>query len=151
MHRKWLTTRSSARLDIGHTHQETVKNDRQLSSKIAGDRECPICGNPIILRGHVRCAKCDTPVDLFRRLFVVDVAHSGEGWEEARKKIVRAIDRALIERNKGLKIVHGQGRTTGRSVIRTKAIGFLRSQARRIGGRLVQDDNNPGAHILWLY
>jgi ribosomal protein S27AE len=128
-----------------------MESYHQMNFKNTADRECPICGNPVALRGHVKCGKCEMPVVLFRPLLVVDVAHAGEDWEEAQEKIMKAIDRALIERNKGVKIVHGKGRTTGRSVIRTKAVEFLRNQARQIGGRLVQDDNNPGAHILWLY
>ena len=77
-----------------------MEDNRQLSFKVTADRECPNCGNPVALRRYAKCAKCDTPVHLFRRLLVVNIAHTGERWEEAREKIAKAIDRALIERNK---------------------------------------------------
>ena len=81
---------------------------------------------------------------------MVDVAHAGESWEQAHQKIVKAVDRALVGRHKGVKIVHGYGQSTGHSVIRTRAIELLNTLAQRTGGRLKADGNNPGAHILWL-
>jgi hypothetical protein len=35
-------------------------------------------------------------------------------------------------------------------VIREQAVRLMKSLALRHGGKLVQDRNNPGAHILWL-
>jgi DNA-nicking Smr family endonuclease len=80
----------------------------------------------------------------------VDVAHAGESWEEAQQKIVKAVDRALAGRHKGVKIVHGYGQSSGSAVIRGKAVELLSNLATRTGGRLRPDGNNPGAHILWL-
>jgi len=124
---------------------------RRVLHRSYASSECPVCGNPGGLAG-TRCEKCGEllgshPV---RSLLEVDVAHGGESWEEAREKIIKGIDRALVGRHKGLKIIHGRGQTTGRAVIRTQAIDLLNRLARQTGGRLQAEDNNPGAHILWL-
>lgn len=79
-----------------------------------------------------------------------DVAHSGESWEEAKQKIIKAVDRGLFGRHKGVKIIHGHGRSVGHSVIYRKAVDLLLELARQTGGRIAQDNGNPGAHILWL-
>ena len=78
------------------------------------------------------------------------MAHAGESWEDARQKIVRAVDRAVMGRHQGIRVIHGYGQATGHAVIRSKAVGLLQELARRTGGRLRPDGNNPGAHILWL-
>jgi len=66
-----------------------------------------------------------------------------------RKKLKELLTKVFVN-NTRVKIIHGSGRTTGRSVIRGKAIDLLGELARSTGGRLVQDNGNPGAHILWL-
>src|SRR5207248_6766859 len=66
------------------------------------------------------------------------------------KRLSKAVDRGLSGRHKGVKIIHGHGRSTGRSLIYRKAVDLLRKLANQTGGRLVQDNGNPGAHILWL-
>lgn len=101
------------------------------------DRDCPKCGHKI--RGQI-----------FQPLMEVDVAHSGEDWDAAERKIMTAIDRAILHGHRGVKIVHGHGSTTGRSLIRRRAVPLLLRLAARTGGKLVQDKDNPGAHILWL-
>jgi hypothetical protein len=83
-------------------------------------------------------------------LLEVDVAHASETWDEAREKIMRALDHGLQYGHRGVKIIHGYGASTGRSVIREQAVRLMKSLALRHGGKLVQDRNNPGAHILWL-
>ena len=65
------------------------------------------------------------------------------------KKLKELLTKVFVN-NTRVKIIHGSGRTTGRSVIRGKAIDLLGELARSTGGRLVQDNGNPGAHILWL-
>jgi len=114
--------------------------------------ECPTCENPLDSADSSKCPKCGESLrnHLYRPLLEIDVAHSGEFWEEAKKKINKAVDQGLFGRHKGVKIIHGYGRSTGRSLICSKAIDLLQELARQTGGRLVQDNGNPGAHILWL-
>ena len=127
-----------------------MKANKRRVARTNSNIECPLCGNPG--RVGVRCEKCGELLSSHpsRHLLVVDVAHSGESWEEAREKIIKAVDRALIGRHKGVKIVHGYGHAIGQGVIRTQAIDLLNILARRTGGRLKTAGNNPGAHILWL-
>jgi hypothetical protein len=99
--------------------------------------ECPKCG------GSLRACHDQS-------ILVADVAHSGESWEVAKQKITKAVDRGLFGRHKGVKIIHGHGRSTGHSVIAREAVDLLRELAHQTGGRLAQDNGNPGAHILWL-
>src|SRR5437763_1511837 len=126
------------------------RHHRMLSGR-GSVSECPVCGNPGGRPG-TRCQKCGELLASHptRPLLVVDVAHAGESWEQARQKIIKAVDRALAGRHKGVKIVHGYGHSTGRAVIRTQAVELLNTLARRTGGRLKADGNNPGAHIFWL-
>lgn len=114
--------------------------------------DCPECGFPLE-SGGTACPKCGEswrgrPV---RDLLVVDVAHSGETWEQAREKILRAVDRGVINGHRGVKIIHGYGAGGGgRGVIRRQALPLLRALAAKTGGKLATDRDNPGAHILWL-
>jgi hypothetical protein len=98
---------------------------------------CPKCGES--LRGRS-----------LRGVLEVDVAHSGETWEVAREKILRAVDRGVLNGHRGIKIIHGYGAGNGRGVIRNHAVPLMRSLAIKVGGRLAEDRQNPGAHILWL-
>ena len=113
---------------------------------------CPNCefpGNP----GRMdACPKCGETLRgrAFQGLLEVDVAHSGETWEVAREKILRAVDRGVMHGHRGVKIIHGYGAASGRAVIRNQAVPLLRSLAVKVHGRLAQDRQNPGAHILWL-
>ena len=113
---------------------------------------CPTCENPFDSADSSKCPKCGESLRNHhdRPLLEADVAHSGESWEQAEEKIERAVDQGLRDQHKGVKIIHGSGRTTGRSVIRGKAIDLLGELTRSTGGRLVQDNGNPGAHILSL-
>lgn len=87
---------------------------------------------------------------IFQGLLEVDVAHSGETWEVAREKIIRAVNEAMLHGHSGVKIIHGWGASTGRSVLSGLAVTLLRGFAQRYGGRLSPDKHNPGAHVLWL-
>ena len=111
---------------------------------------CRTCGNPLSLANRSECAKCGDRNYRYQPLLVVDVAHSGGRWEEANQKIVKAVDQGLSESHKGVKIIHGHGRSTGRSIIRKKAIDLLRELECQTRGRVTQDNGNPGAHILWF-
>lgn len=98
------------------------------------------------------CPKCGERIlgTILQGLLEVDVVHSGETWEEARLKIVDAVDRAIANGHKGVKIIHGYGATSGNSRIRGRAVELLRGLANRTGGRLAPDRDNEGAHLLWL-
>lgn len=109
----------------------------EYSVDLARDKECPKCGERI--RGQT-----------FQPLLEVDVAHSREDWDAAQRKIIAAFDHALLHGHRGVKIIHGHGSATGRSLIRQRSVPLLRSLAIKTGGKLVQDKENPGAHILWL-
>jgi DNA-nicking Smr family endonuclease len=87
---------------------------------------------------------------IFQGLLEVDVAHSGETWDVAREKIIRAVNQAMLHGHSGVKIIHGWGASTGRSVLSGLAVTLLRGFAQRYGGRLSPDKHNPGAHVLWL-
>ena len=87
---------------------------------------------------------------IFQGLLEVDVAHSGETWDVAREKIIRAANQAMLYGHSGVKIIHGWGASTGRSVLSGLAVTLLRGFAQRYGGRLSPDKHNPGAHVLWL-
>lgn len=114
--------------------------------------ECPNCGFPIDPERDARCPKCEGTLRTGSagQLLEVDVAHAGETWEEAAEKIEKAVDQALRWGHRGVKIVHGHGSLTGRSVIAPRAIALLRHLADTTGGRFAKDRHNPGASILWL-
>jgi hypothetical protein len=113
---------------------------------------CPNCEFPLDPGHDDRCPKCGEGVrgQVFQGLLEVDVAHSGEHWEEARQKIIQAVDLGILHGHSGVKIIHGWGATTGRASIRQRAVSLLQTLAQRTGGKLAQDKQNPGAHILWL-
>lgn len=114
--------------------------------------ECPHCEFPLDPGSNRTCPKCGTEVRgmIFQGLLEVDVAHSGESWDVAREKIIRAVNQAMLHGHSGVKIIHGWGASTGRSVLSGLAVTLLRGFAQRYGGRLSPDKHNPGAHVLWL-
>ena len=114
--------------------------------------ECPHCEFPLDPGSNRTCPKCGTEVRgmIFQGLLEADVAHSGETWEVAREKIIRAVNQAMLHGHSGVKIIHGWGASTGRSVLSGLAVTLLRGFAQRYGGRLSPDKHNPGAHVLWL-
>jgi hypothetical protein len=113
---------------------------------------CPNCEIPVQPLRDLECPKCGEPIRgrTLLGLLEVDVAHASETWDEALEKLMRALDQGLQNGHRGVKIIHGYGASTGRSVIREQAVRLMKSLALRHGGKLVQDRNNPGAHILWL-
>ena len=98
------------------------------------------------------CIKCNTK--LYRSftypLYVIDVAHSGEDREDAVKKVIEGIEVSLSGNHKGLKVIHGHGSKSGQSTIKNYVLPLLRKEAKRLKARLVQEKNNPGAHILYF-
>lgn len=119
---------------------------------MSDDTLCPTCEFPIRVGRMAVCPKCGEALrgKALQGLLEVDVAHSGETWEVAREKILRAVDRGVMNGHRGVKIIHGYGAANGRAVIRNHAVPLLRSLAVKVGGRLSEDRQNPGAHILWL-
>ncbi|MGB0327331.1 MAG: Smr/MutS family protein [Akkermansiaceae bacterium] len=115
-------------------------------------RECPECGFPLEEFGMRQCPKCDgfAPGEVRKGILEVDVAHAGETWEQAREKILDALDQALAGGFRGLKIVHGYGSTSGQSVIGPRATAYLRHLAGEVDGRYAADRRNRGASVLWL-
>lgn len=114
--------------------------------------DCPTCGFPIDPSGEKACPKCEssfTASGVFG-ILEVDVAHSGESWDEAARKIERAIDRGIQWGHKGVKVIHGHGSSTGQAVIAPRAISFMRHLAETTGGRFARDRQNPGASIVWF-
>jgi hypothetical protein len=113
---------------------------------------CPTCEFPVDLGRMSVCPKCGEGLKgkALQGVLEVDVAHAGETWEVAREKILRAVDRGVMGGHKGVKIIHGYGAGRGQGVIRSHAVPLLRSLAVKVGGRLAPDQQNPGAHVLWL-
>ena len=100
-----------------------------------------------------RCPKCESPLRkaFLHDLYEVDVAHGGETWEAAERKIVEACSRARYTQHRGIKVIHGYGSGRGHTAhIRTHAIPLLHRLARETGSKLVPDRRNPGAHILYF-
>ena len=114
--------------------------------------ECPHCGYPANPAEQGECPKCSADLRhaIFRGVFEVDIVHQGETWEQAREKLLRALDYALLHGHKGLKVIHGHGANSGRAVIANHARALMKAQARRYGGRMANDIGNPGASLLWL-
>ena len=113
---------------------------------------CPSCGIPFEQGAHDTCPKCDYPVRglRLRGILEVDVVHSGEDWETARRKIEEAVDQALLMGNAGVKIIHGYGSSTGRSILASRATTLMRGLAERTGGTFATDRDNRGAHLIWF-
>ena len=116
-----------------------------------GEVECHTCGVPGII--GKTCFKCGAKLQqrFSRPLLVIDVAHSGEDRDDASRKLAEGIEAALNGSHRGLKVIHGRGKKTGRSgVIKNHVIGILRREAKRLGAQLAAERNNPGAHILYF-
>jgi hypothetical protein len=112
--------------------------------------ECHNCG----MQGQVSesCIKCNTKLyrSFTRPLYVIDVAHSGEDREDAIRKVIKGIEISLGNNHKGLKVIHGHGSKSGSGIIKNYVLPLLRKEAKRLKARLVQEKNNPGAHILYF-
>ena len=112
--------------------------------------KCSNCGIP----GQIgeTCFKCN--IKLYRsfthRLYVIDVAHSGEDREDALRKVINGIEITLSGNHRGLKVIHGHGSKSGQATIKNYVLPLLRKEAKRLNARLVQEKNNPGAHILYF-
>ena len=118
-----------------------------MSSQIV---ECPNCG----IQGQVgeTCFKCNAKLyqSFTRPLYVIDVAHSGEDREDALRKVIKGIEISLSGNHRGIKVIHGRGSKSGQATIKNYVLPLLRKEAKRLKARLVQEKNNPGAHILYF-
>jgi hypothetical protein len=114
--------------------------------------DCPSCGFPLRRGRDTVCPKCEAPIQggSLLPLLKVDVVHGGETWNSAREKIEKAVSEALFSGHAGVKIVHGHGSTTGRSVIAPQAVTLMRALAERTGGTFAKDRQNPGASLIWF-
>lgn len=118
-----------------------------MSSQIV---ECHNCG----MQGKVgeSCIKCNTKLyrSVTQPLYVIDVAHSGEDREDAIRKVIKGIEISIGKNHKGLKVIHGRGSKSGQATIKNYVLPLLRKEAKRLKAKLVQEKNNPGAHILYF-
>jgi hypothetical protein len=113
------------------------------------------CGIDLALDA-LSCPKCDEPLPIGLRddLLEIDVAHSGETWTEALDKLEAAISFARVQRFKGLRVIHGSGRSRdddaweGPGRIRRESLNYLRQAAVDIDARLMPEKHNRGAHLL---
>jgi len=123
-------------------------SDQQAQSSIPA-MQCPNCGFPFD-RLHMpkACPKCDE--DLIRakasKPMVVDLAHGGETVSQALAKLDAAVSECLWHGHPSLKVIHGHG--SGLSRIKPHVLSALRKHAERFGGRVIEDGDNPGAHVL---
>jgi len=119
-----------------------------MSSQIV---ECHNCG--LLGQAGESCIKCNTKLyrSFTRPLYVIDVAHGGEDREDAIRKVIQGIEISLSGNHKGLKVIHGRGSRPGHTgVIKDQVVRLLQKEAKRLKARLVNDKDNPGAHILYF-
>ncbi len=112
--------------------------------------DCLNCGFPLYEASH--CPKCDASRESKRHGTVheIDVAHSGESWEQAKSMILDGLSIAIKTHCKALRVIHGYGARSGVSVIAPHAISLMRHLAETHDARYAKDTNNPGLSIIWL-
>jgi hypothetical protein len=97
------------------------------------------------------CPKCDGALlDVNHdRLYEIDVCHNGADREEARRKILNGLNRALLGGYSGLLVIHGYGSGRGHSsFLKGTAQRTLREIAHGHGYELEPDRSNPGVTRL---
>ena len=112
--------------------------------------DCRQCG--MALERGQNCPKCDLPAEQqnLDRLFVIDVAHSGETADQAETKILAAVDTCLYEHYKGFKVIHGRGSHRGSGIIRARATRLMRHLAEQHNGKYRVDKQNEGASLIYF-
>lgn len=112
---------------------------------------CPACGMRQTEARETCCLKCDTPLRVQRSepLLVIDIAHQGEDVDHARRKLFAAIDACRASRRVGLKVIHGQGARTPGGGIKAEALRVLTNLVRDGHARIISDDQNPGATVVY--
>jgi len=113
---------------------------------------CHQCDFPVDPSHETHCRKCGAALrsQSQQGLLEIDIAHAGETWEIAKRKIDYALDDVFRYGHAGLKVIHGYGSTSGKSIIGPRAISYLRHIADDEGGTFAKDQRNPGASLLWL-
>ena len=98
------------------------------------------------------CPKCDHPAEKQKldELVIVDVAHSGETWDQAEVKILSALDTCLYQHYKGMKVIHGRGSHRGSGVIKARATQLMRHLAEQHGGTYTMDRHTDGASLIYF-
>ena len=114
--------------------------------------ECWNCGFPVDLARVAVCPKCgeDVCLEVAGQVVDIDVAHDGEAVADALRKLEAALDRAVTGLARGLKVIHGHGSSGRRGAIGPAVKDWLRLEADRHGWKVVTDQYNPGATIVWL-
>jgi len=117
---------------------------------------CAHCGF-ILYADFEKCPKCQHDAPAFggnrQGLYCVDVAHQRETLEQARSKILSAINYALKSNYKGIEIIHGYSTRQLKPfeyTISGMAQQLMRQQARLNNWRFSAARGNPGASILWF-
>jgi len=112
--------------------------------------ECRQCGMQI--DAGQACPKCDMPAEKQKldELYVIDVAHNGETWDQAETKILAALDTCLYEHYKGLKVIHGRGLHRGSGVIKARATQLMRFLAEKHDGTYALDKHTEGASLIYF-
>ncbi len=110
------------------------------------------CGFPLET-AMVQCPKCDSFIkdQFYDTIVTIDIAHHGETWPEAKEKLDNAIDNALRDRVKGLRIIHGLGSEKGfGGIIRRATQEYLQSRKRALGAKITSEKGNDGVTLLYL-
>ena len=113
---------------------------------------CRECGFPYDPGETPLCPKCDSGADSFGFIeaLEIDVVHAGESWVDAKFKIERGLDKAILWHHKALKVIHGYGSLSGSAVIAPQAFAYLRHLAELHDGRFTKDKHTPGVSMIWL-
>jgi hypothetical protein len=114
--------------------------------------ECPECGFHVDYKVDRQCPKCDCLIrdQSVLGLYEIDVAHNNETVEIAEKKISDAVDFASYRGFSGVKVIHGYGSKSGKSIISGPAVHMMKRLARKYGGKFTKDQGNVGASIIWF-
>ena len=112
--------------------------------------ECRHCG--MLIDDGKDCPKCDLPAEKQKldELYVIDVAHNGETWDQAEAKIMEALDACLYQHYKGLKVIHGRGAHRGSGIIRARATQLMRYLAEQHNGKYTLDKHTEGASLIYF-
>ncbi len=115
--------------------------------------KCPNCEMKINDMNIKFCPKCSQNIydSSINELYIIDIAHNGEDWFEAKEKILDGVNMAIKGNYKGLKVIHGRGIEKGHTnIIKQKAVPYLRRIAIKYNSKCVIDKQTNGAHILYF-
>lgn len=115
--------------------------------------DCPQCGFPLWELKTKSCPKCGKLVSSIQvnRTHQVDIAHHGEDWEAARKKLDAALDLCRRNRYRALRVIHGRGTAAGHTgILKVRTVEYLLKRIKRFRGTLESDSKNPGVHTVYF-